>query len=69
MPNAVAEKQLCSEERVYECLADQLGVTVQRPADQETTALGSAFLAGLAEGVWADLAAIQATWQLDASSR
>ena len=32
--------------------ADQLGVTVQRPGDQETTALGAAFLAGLAEGVW-----------------
>jgi len=27
--------------------ADQLGVTVHRPADQETTALGAAFLAGL----------------------
>ena len=32
--------------------ADQLGVTVQRPKDQETTALGAAYLAGLAEGVW-----------------
>ncbi|MFW2335407.1 glycerol kinase GlpK [Ilumatobacter sp.] len=47
--------------------ADQLGVTVERPADQETTALGAAFLAGLAEGVWPDLDAIQATWQLDAT--
>ncbi len=47
--------------------ADQLGVTVRRPADQETTALGAAFLAGLAEGVWPDLDAIQATWQLDAT--
>ena len=45
--------------------ADQLGVTVRRPVDQETTALGAAFLAGLAEGVWTkgDLAA---RWQLDA---
>ncbi len=47
--------------------ADQLGVTVRRPLDQETTALGAAFLAGLAEGVWPDLAAIEATWQLDAT--
>ncbi len=46
--------------------ADQLGVRVRRPKDQETTAIGAAFLAGLAEGVWPDLAAIQATWQLDA---
>ena len=30
--------------------ADQLGVTVRRPTDQETTALGAAYLAGLAEG-------------------
>jgi glycerol kinase len=47
--------------------ADQLGVTVRRPADQETTALGAAFLAGLAEGVWPDLDAIRDTWQLDAT--
>ncbi len=46
--------------------ADQLGVTVQRPADQETTALGAAFLAGLAEGVWADLDEVGARWELEA---
>ena len=46
--------------------ADQLGVPVQRPKDQETTALGAAYLAGLAEGVW-DLDAIRDTWQLDAT--
>ena len=37
------------------------------PVDQETTALGAAFLAGLAEGVWPDLDAIRDTWQLDAT--
>jgi len=47
--------------------ADQLGVPVVRPADQETTALGAAFLAGLAEGVWPDLDAIAATWHVDAT--
>ena len=46
--------------------ADQLGVTVRRPRDQETTALGAAFLAGLAEGVWPSLEAISAQWQLEA---
>ncbi len=46
--------------------ADQLGVTVRRPKDQETTALGAAFLAGLAEGVWPSLDAITARWELDA---
>jgi glycerol kinase len=46
--------------------ADQLGVPVRRPKDQETTALGAAYLAGLAEGVW-DLEAIRNMWQLDAT--
>jgi len=45
--------------------ADQLGVTVRRPVDQETTALGAAFLAGLAEGVWPSLDSLSAQWQLD----
>ena len=47
--------------------ADQLGVTVQRPIDQETTALGAAYLAGLAEGVWPSLTAIGERWQIDAT--
>jgi glycerol kinase len=46
--------------------ADQLGVTVRRPKDQETTALGAAFLAGLAEGVWPSLDGVAARWELDA---
>ncbi|MGI9643857.1 MAG: glycerol kinase GlpK [Ilumatobacteraceae bacterium] len=46
--------------------ADQLGVTVQRPADQETTALGAAFLAGLAEGVWESPGAVGEQWSLEA---
>jgi glycerol kinase len=46
--------------------ADQLGVRVQRPVDQETTALGAAFLAGLAEGVWASTDDIGAAWDLEA---
>ena len=46
--------------------ADQLGVPVRRPANRETTAMGAAFLAGLAEGVWASQEEIQATWKADA---
>ena len=45
--------------------ADQLGVTVVRPKDLETTALGAAYLAGLAEGVWPTLQSITDSWQLD----
>jgi glycerol kinase len=46
--------------------ADQLGVPVLRPIDQETTALGAAFLAGLAEGVWASVDEVGRQWALDA---
>jgi glycerol kinase len=46
--------------------SDQLGVDVLRPVDQETTALGAAFLAGLAEGVWATPEEVLAQWSLDA---
>jgi glycerol kinase len=45
--------------------ADQLGVPVRRPANLETTALGAAFLAGLAEGVWSSPDEIGAGWQAD----
>jgi glycerol kinase len=45
--------------------ADQLGVIVRRPKVQETTALGAAFLAGLAEGVWSSTDEVGKTWQLD----
>jgi glycerol kinase len=42
--------------------ADILGVPVRRPTVQETTALGAAYLAGLAEGVWASPAEAAASW-------
>ena len=45
--------------------ADQLQVPVTRPVIQETTALGAACLAGLAEGVWNSADEIAAGWQLD----
>ena len=44
-------------------LADVLQVPVQRPENLETTALGAAFLAGLATGVWDDLPALERTWK------
>jgi glycerol kinase len=45
--------------------ADQLRVPVARPTIQETTALGAAYLAGLAEGVWSSLDDISGNWVLD----
>jgi len=45
--------------------ADLLGVDVVRPVVAETTALGAAYAAGLAEGFWSDLDDIRANWQED----
>ncbi|MBI2168216.1 MAG: glycerol kinase, partial [Actinobacteria bacterium] len=45
--------------------ADVLGVPVRRPLVQETTALGAAYLAGLAEGVWGSTDDLAAHWLLD----
>jgi len=47
--------------------ADLLGVPVRRAAIQETTALGAAYLAGVAEGVWASPEEVNAQWSADAS--
>ncbi|MXX50854.1 MAG: glycerol kinase GlpK [Chloroflexi bacterium] len=44
--------------------ADILGVPVEKPAITETTALGAAYLAGLAVGFWASQAEIAGQWQL-----
>jgi glycerol kinase len=57
--------------------ADLLGVPVERPVVRETTALGAAYLAGLATGVWGSLTEVAACWRhdrhfeprLDASAR
>ena len=45
--------------------ADIMGCTIRRPMIRETTALGAAYLAGLATGVWKDLEDIKAQWTLD----
>jgi glycerol kinase len=47
--------------------ADQLGVPVLRPTESESTVMGAAYLAALAEGVLPDLDAVAATWRLDAT--
>lgn len=45
--------------------SDVLRVQVERPVVQETTALGAAYLAGLAVGYWKDRDDIAQNWQLD----
>ncbi len=45
--------------------ADLLGVPVRRPVVAETTALGAAYLAGLAVGYWKDTDDVARNWALD----
>ncbi len=47
--------------------ADLLGVPVVRPSCHETTALGAAFLAGLAAGFWPSQEAIKSTWRAEST--
>jgi glycerol kinase len=46
--------------------SDILGVTIERPKMIETTALGSAFLAGLGVGFWESKEDVRKTWQAGA---
>ncbi len=45
--------------------ADILGAEVRRPRITETTALGAAYMAGLAVGIWEDIDDLAEHWQLD----
>ncbi len=55
----------CANNLLMQFQADLLGVPVVRPKVAETTALGAAYLAGLAVGYWKDQAEIAAQWQAD----
>ena len=54
----------CANNLLMQFQADILGVPVQRPRIFETTALGAAYLAGLATGFWT-MPDISKQWQLD----
>ncbi|MCK4751744.1 MAG: glycerol kinase, partial [Bacteroidales bacterium] len=45
--------------------ADLIGIPVTRPETIETTALGAAYLAGLAVDYWSGVEEIQAQWEAD----
>ena len=47
--------------------ADIMDRELRRPAIRETTALGAAYLAGLATGVWKDLEEIRSLWKCDST--
>jgi glycerol kinase len=53
---------MVANELLMQFQADILGVPVVRPEVSETTALGAAYAAGLATGVWASLDELRANW-------
>jgi glycerol kinase len=55
----------CSNNLLMQFQSDLLGVPVVRPKVPETTALGAAYLAGLAVEFWKDQSEIAAQWQVD----
>jgi glycerol kinase len=55
----------CANNLLMQFQADILEMTIVRPEVIETTALGAAFLAGLASGVWQDPQAIRQAWKPD----
>ncbi|PLZ01687.1 glycerol kinase [Burkholderia sp. WAC0059] len=55
----------CANDLLMQFQADLLGVGVARPKIAETTALGAAYLAGLAVGYWSGVDELQQQWQLE----
>ena len=55
----------CVNDLLMQFQADLLGIPVVRPAVVETTALGAAYLAGLASGVYADQDELATLWQAE----
>src|SRR5690606_8246604 len=54
-----------SNDLLLQIQADILGVSVIRPDELETTALGAAYLAGLGVGYWSGLSQIEQQWRED----
>lgn len=54
----------CANNFLMQFQADIIGVSVERPVCIETTALGAAYLAGLAVGYWADQAEVVSNWEV-----
>lgn len=55
----------CKNNLLMQIQADFLGIPVVRPAITETTALGAAYLAGLASGFWSSTDQIASQWMID----
>jgi glycerol kinase len=55
----------CKNDFLMQFQADLLNCEVERPQCLELTALGAAFLAGLAVGFWTSIGELEAHWQLE----
>jgi len=66
LPELRVDGGMTANDALMQFQADLLGVDVVRPVVTETTALGAAFGAGLAVGIWRDLDEICAMWAEDA---
>ncbi len=55
----------CANNLLMQFQSDLLGVAAVRPRVSETTALGAAYLAGLAVGYWSNIGELESQWQLD----
>ena len=65
LSNLKVDGGACVNDDLMQFQADLLGSTISRPTVAETTALGAAYLAGLAVGYWEDLQDVTANWVLD----
>jgi glycerol kinase len=65
LPELSVDGGAAANDLLCELQAAQLQVPVRRPQLAETTALGAAFLAGLATGTWSSTEELRDTWRLD----
>jgi glycerol kinase len=65
VPELSVDGGAATNDLLCELQATQLQIPVRRPQVAETTALGAAFLAGLATGVWSSSDELRDTWRLD----
>ena len=65
LPELRADGGAAASDLLLQMQADLVRTPVVRPAVLETTALGAAVMAGLATGVWPDLASMASHWRVD----
>jgi glycerol kinase len=65
LPSLRVDGGAAANDLLCQLQADQIGVSVTRPTQIETTGLGAAFLAGLGTGVWDSTDELRDTWSVD----